>query len=713
MSGDLALDLISRRKIRLIRQTEVSECGLACITMIANYYGLGSDLNNVRRRFPPSIRGATLKGTIDTADALGLAPRALKVSLEQLPKLHLPAILHWDMNHFVVLEAVSGSKVTIHKPVGRTETLSLEEVSDHFTGVALELRPTSEFEAEDDRRRLKLTQLWRGMSGLKRALLQTFVLSLVLQLFVLVSPYYLQVAVDAAVPALDDNLLAILALGFGLFTLLYAAATLLRSLVLLSGGTALAYGISINIARRLFRLPVSWFGRRHVGDILARFQSITPIRQFMTEGAVAALLDGTMSILTFLIMLYYSPVLALVSFTAFVLYAVVRFVTFAAQRTAEEDTITTAGLEQTVLIESIRGIVTLRLFNKEAQRHSFWQSRLTDTMNARIRLSRIEAYQKAANTLIFGLEMVITVWIAIGLVIDGGFSLGMVFAYLAYKTQFLEKSASLTDQGIIFRMLGLHLERLSDIALAEQDVSYERQATDYRELVGKVELRKISFRYSKTDPVILRDLDLVVEPGEHIAITGASGGGKSTLIKLMLGLLDPDGGEILIDDTPIAAFGYKNYHDQVGAVLQDDNVFAGSLKDNVALFEDAPDFDRVVAACEAASLHDDIEAMPMRYDTLVGDMGSSLSGGQRQRLILARALYRNPTVLIVDEGTSALDAQKEQSVNAAIAKLGITRIVVAHRLETILNADRVYMMHGGKLFDATEKYDGLREKILD
>ena len=366
-----------------------------------------------------------------------------------------------------------------------------------------------------------------------------------------------------------------------------------------------------------------------------------------------------------------------------------------------------------MLIESIRGIVTLRLFNKEAQRHSFWQSRLTDTMNARIRLSRIEAYQKAANTLIFGLEMVITVWIAIGLVIDGGFSLGMVFAYLAYKTQFLEKSASLTDQGIIFRMLGLHLERLSDIALAEQDVSYERQATDYRELVGKVELRKISFRYSKTDPVILRDLDLVVEPGEHIAITGASGGGKSTLIKLMLGLLDPDGGEILIDDTPIAAFGYKNYHDQVGAVLQDDNVFAGSLKDNVALFEDAPDFDRVVAACEAASLHDDIEAMPMRYDTLVGDMGSSLSGGQRQRLILARALYRNPTVLIVDEGTSALDAQKEQSVNAAIAKLGITRIVVAHRLETILNADRVYMMHGGKLFDATEKYDGLREKILD
>ncbi|MEG3147154.1 peptidase domain-containing ABC transporter [Sphingomonas sp. RT2P30] len=711
MSFLLDVALLRRQRVRLVRQTELAECGLASLAMVANYHGLDMDLGTLRRRFQPSLRGAALKSLIATADQLGMTPRAVKLPLDQLGKLHLPAILHWDMNHYVVLEAVRGDKALIHNPDGRSRWLALAEVSDHFTGVALELRPADDFEPAQRREQLRLSQLWRRITGLKRALVQTLVLSLVLQAFVLASPYYMQVALDSALPALDRDLLAVLALGFGLFTLINAGATLLRQFVLLSAGTSLGYGIATNVARRLFRLPVAWFEKRHVGDVLSRFQSITPIRQFLTEGAVGSVLDGSLTVFTLAVMLLYSPLLSVVTVAAFALYGVVRAVSYGVQREAQEEAIIMAGREQSTMIESLRGIVTLRLFNRETQRHALWQTRLTDSMNAGIALSRIGVWQQVANTLIFGLETIISVWLAIRLVIDGGFSVGMVFAYIAYKTQFLQKATSLIDQAIAFKMLGLHLDRLSDIALADQDTSFAHHDHSERTLTGRMELRDVSFRYSPSDPWVLRGVNFVVEPGDHVAITGASGGGKSTLVKILLGLVEPDEGEVLVDGVPLAQFGHKQFHEQIGAVLQDDHLFAGSLADNIALFDDAPDMTRVTAAVQAAALAEDIAKMPMGFETLVGDMGSSVSGGQKQRLLLARALYRAPKLLVMDEGTSHLDPVCEQAVNAAIAKMGITRVIIAHRLETIISADRIYAATNGTLSDITAQFDPIREQL--
>ncbi|HEX8125478.1 MAG TPA: peptidase domain-containing ABC transporter [Allosphingosinicella sp.] len=711
MTAPLDLGLVRRRRIRLARQTEIGECGLASLAMIAAYHGNDVDLTTLRRRFQPSLRGASLKSLIAIADQLGLTPRAVKLGLDVLRKLHLPAILHWDLNHFVVIEALRGNKALIHNPEGRSRWMPLTELSDHFTGVALELRPSKDFEPTHARERLRLTQLWRGLTGLKRALAQTLALSIMLQAFVLASPYYMQIAIDQALPALDADLVTVLALGFGLFTLINAGATLLRSFVLLSAGTSLGYGISSNVARRLFRLPISWFEKRHVGDILSRFQSISPIRTFLTEGAISSVLDGSLAIFTLVVMLFYSPVLAAVAVTAFLLYAAVRAASYAAQRGAQEDAIILAGREQSVLIESLRGIVTLRLFNRETQRHALWQTRLTDSMNASVALSRITIWQQVANTLILGLETVISVWLAIRLVIAGGFSVGMVFAFMAYKLQFLQKAASLIDQAIAFRMLGLHLERLSDIALTGQDRSFAEAAQGEMTLAGRVELKDIGFRYSPTDPWVLRGVNLTVEPGDHVAITGASGGGKSTLLKILLGLVEPDEGEVLIDGVPLARFGYKQFHEQVGAVLQEDNLFAGTLADNIALFDDSPDQARIIEAAKAAALAEDVATMPMGYETLVGDMGSTLSGGQKQRLLLARALYRRPRMLVMDEGTSHLDPSREQAVNSAIARLGITRILVAHRLETIVAADVIYSMGPAGLSDITDHYAQMREQL--
>lgn len=697
MTSQLQLGFFRRSRVKLIWQTEVAECGLASLAMIANYYGMDVGLGALRRRFQPSPRGASLKSLIAIADQMALIPRAVKLPLEQLDAIHMPAILHWDMNHYVVLEKIRYGKALIHNPEGLSRWYAFEELSEHFTGVALELRPAEDFEPLHQRDRLRMSQLWRRVTGLKRALIQILVLSIVMQVFVLASPYYMQIAIDDVLPALDSNLLTVLALGFGLFAVMNAGATLLRSYVLLSAGTSLGFGIESNIARRLFRLPISWFEKRQVGDILSRFQSVAPIQQFLTQGAVGALLDGSLAIFALVIMLFYSPMLAMMALLAFGLYCLVRAVTFAAQRTAQEDAIVSSGKEQSTMIESLRGVVTLRLFNRESMRHAQWQSRLTDSMNAGVSLARIGIWQTTASILIFGLENILSIWVAIRFVINGGFSVGMVFAYMAYKGQFLQLASSLIDQGIAFRMLGLHLERLSDIALADQDKSFSLPVGPRPELKGRIELKNVSFRYSPSDPLVLEGVNLIAEYGDHIAITGPSGEGKSTLVKILLGLLEPDEGEVLIDGIPLARFGYKNYHEQLGAVLQTDHLFAGSLSDNIALFDDAPDMQLVTSAAMTAAIHDDITRMPMGYDTLVGDMGSTLSGGQMQRVLLARALYRQPKLLVMDEGTSHLDAECERAVNSAIAAFGITRIVIAHRAETIATAKQVYVMQERKV----------------
>ena len=697
MTNNLDLGLFSRSRVRHVRQTEVSECGLACLAMIAGFYGLKVDLAILRRRFAPSTRGVTLRSLMNTSDRLGLATRAVRIELDEMSSLALPAILHWDLNHFVVLESVSGRKALIHNPAGARAWLLIREISKHFTGVALELEPSAEFEVGEARHRVRLSNLWSRLRGLKRAAAQTVLLSLILQVFALTSPYYLQLAIDSALPELNLGFLSVLALGFGLFAILSGVATLLRQSVLLSVGASFGFGLSSNVARKLFKLPLHWFSNRHVGDVLSRFQSVVPIRKMLAEDAPATLVDGSLAVFTLIFMFVYSPMLSLVAIAALGVYGLVRLMLFGAQRSAQEEVLVATGREQSTLIESLHGIRTLRLAGRDSFRLAVWQSRMTDAVNGAVRSQRLTNWQTTIQASLFAVENVVSVWLAVGMVIRGGFSVGMVFAFLTYKTQFLTAAASLFTKVSDFKMLGLHLERISDIVLPAEDVSFVSHRDARIALKGAIELKGIHFRYSAEDPWVLRGVDLIVEPGESIAITGPSGGGKSTLLQILLGLTAPTRGEVMVDGMPLKAFGYQSYYSQVAAVLQDDILFSGSLADNISLFDESPDLERVASSAIAAAIHDDIMAMAMGYETLVGEMGTSISGGQRQRILLARALYRQPRILVMDEGTSHLDDVLESRVNCAVSELGITRLIVAHRKETIRSARRVFSLDDGLL----------------
>ena len=684
-----------RKRIQPVRQTEAAECGLASLAMIANWHGHDIDLNTLRQRFGVSSRGMSLRQLMQTADAMQLLTRPLKLDLAGLPLLNLPAILHWDLNHFVVLERVEPGRAYVVDPGGTARWYEMEEFGRHFSGVALELRPSHDFEPVEARRRLRFSDLWSGITGFRRALAQTIILSIVMQVYVLATPFYLRAAVDEALTSLDNNLLITLALGFAALALIGAGASLLRKFVLLSSGAALSYGITSNLARRLIRLPIAWFEKRKVGDILTKFQSVLPIQRFLIESAPLALIDGLLSILTFGMMLLTAPQLALVTLVGLALYCGLRLALLREEKLRETEYVKALAREQGAIIETLRGIVPLRLAGREAMRHAYWQNKLTDALGARYLHERTKAWHESAKTMIPAVELVIVIFLAIRGSMAGALSLGTLFAYLAFRQQFVQAGQSLLDEGVKLRLLDLHLEQLADIAQTDEDVGFS-EPLNQPGFQGRIELRNVHFAYGQHDPLVLAGIDLVIEPGDHIAITGPSGGGKTTLSKIILGLIDPIEGQVLIDGRPLAQYGRRAFRQHVAAVLQDDVLYAGSIADNIASFEEV-DMKRLNQCLQAAAILEDVEAMPMRHHTLVGDMGSTLSGGQRQRILLARALYRQPEILLLDEGTAHLDLEHEASVNRAIAALGITRIVIAHRPETIASAKRVVRLAQGKI----------------
>lgn len=680
----------------MLLQTEAAECALACLAMVVGAHGHRTDLPTLRQRFSLSLKGATMADLVRMAGDLHFNPRALRVEPAQLEQLALPCVLHWDLNHFVVLTEVKGNTVRLHDPARGVRHMKFDELSRHFTGVALELTPAADFAPKVERQAVKLKHLIGPVRGFKRSLAQIVLLALALEAFVLGSPFLLQWVVDDVVVSNDRDLLLTLGIGFGLLVLLQAMAAALRSWAVLHLSATLNLQWLGNVFAHLMRLPVAWFEKRHAGDVWSRFAAVQTMQKTLTTHFVEALLDGLLVVATLAMMAFYSLTLTAIVLIAVGAYALLRWAFFRPLRQATEETLVHEAQQASHFLESLRAVQSIKLFNRQADRQARFMNRVVDAMNAGIATRKLELMFSVLHRLLFGLERVAVVWVGALLVMDQKFSVGMLFAFVAFKEQFAQRISALIDKSVELRMLRLQGERLADIVLAApEDMGAQRLSERAPE--ARIDVRGVIFRYADNEADVLQGVTLNIEPGESVAVVGPSGGGKTTLLKLMLGIHAPQGGEVRVGGLPLAQLGLAQWRSMVGTVMQDDALLTGSVIDNISFFDATPDVEWVMECARLAAVHDEIEAMPMGYHTLIGDMGASLSGGQKQRLLLARALYKRPQVLLLDEATSALDIERERVVNQNIRKLNLTRVIVAHRPETISSASRVVVLNEGRV----------------
>ncbi|WP_373887839.1 peptidase domain-containing ABC transporter [Massilia sp. BSC265] len=684
----------------MILQTEAAECGPACLAMLAAYHGRRIDLPTLRRRHSVSLRAATLGDLMEFAAEMHLGTRPLRLDLHELRQLKLPCILHWDFNHFVVLKSVGAHSVVIHDPALGVREISLKTVSERFTGIALELWPKPQFQPRRERRRVSIRDLVGTVHGLRRSLAQILLLAAALEVFALTSPLFLQWVMDEAVVAADLDLLTTLALGFGLLMLLQQVISSARSWAIVYLGTVVNVQWRESVFAHLLRLPVQYFEKRHLGDVVSRFGAIDRIEQTLTTSFLEGVVDGLMAIATLGMMYLYSPLLSGICVVAMALSFLLRKACNRPIMTSAEEAIVHAAKQESHFLETIRGIKTVKLFQRQEQRRLAWMALMADQINAELRGQRLQLAYKLASGVLLGIEHILVIWLGARLAIDGTITLGMLVAFNAYRLQFDARVGAFIDKLFAFRMLGLQAERLADIVLSEPEAGpapSPRRSPVAPPLAATIEARGLAFRFSEREPHVLENVDLRIEAGEAVAIVGSSGCGKTTLISLLSGLLAPTAGEVLIGGRDIATLGIDAVRQMTGTVLQDDVLFAGSIADNISFFDPQPDFGWIAECARMASIADEIDQMPMGYDTLVGDMGTAFSGGQKQRLLLARALYKRPQILFLDEATSHLDVAREHQVTAAVAALPVTRVIVAHRPETIAGADRVLTLSGGRV----------------
>ncbi|HCN6517640.1 TPA: peptidase domain-containing ABC transporter, partial [Escherichia coli] len=666
-----------------------AECGLACLAMICGHFGKNIDLIYLRRKFNLSARGATLAGINGIAEQLGMATRALSLELDELRVLKTPCILHWDFSHFVVLVSVKRNRYVLHDPARGIRYISREEMSRYFTGVALEVWPGSEFQSETLQTRISLRSLINSIYGIKRTLAKIFCLSVVIEAINLLMPVGTQLVMDHAIPAGDRGLLTLISAALMFFILLKAATSTLRAWSSLVMSTLINVQWQSGLFDHLLRLPLAFFERRKLGDIQSRFDSLDTLRATFTTSVIGFIMDSIMVVGVCVMMLLYGGYLTWIVLCFTTIYIFIRLVTYGNYRQISEECLVREARAASYFMETLYGIATVKIQGMVGIRGAHWLNMKIDAINSGIKLTRMDLLFGGINTFVTACDQIVILWLGAGLVIDNQMTIGMFVAFSSFRGQFSERVASLTSFLLQLRIMSLHNERIADIALHEKEE--KKPEIEIVADMGPISLETngLSYRYDSQSAPIFSALSLSVAPGESVAITGASGAGKTTLMKVLCGLFEPDSGRVLINGIDIRQIGINNYHRMIACVMQDDRLFSGSIRENICGFAEEMDEEWMVECARASHIHDVIMNMPMGYETLIGELGEGLSGGQKQRIFIARALYRKPGILFMDEATSALDSESEHFVNVAIKNMNITRVIIAHRETTLRTVDRV------------------------
>ncbi|MFT6437608.1 MAG: ATP-binding cassette subfamily B protein RaxB [Candidatus Azotimanducaceae bacterium] len=686
------LNLRGKRILPIVIQSERAECGLACITMLTSFHGHLQDICTLRNRFPPSQHGATLTELIHLASAMNMTARAIRCDVHELVGCETPLILHWDFNHYVVLKKVTKRKVIIHDPAVGVREYPLAEVIRHFTGIALEMKPNDNFKTGDDTNKQSILSFFKNLNGLWPSVIQILVLSGILQLIALTMPFYMQLVVDEVLVKHDQDLLTILAIGFFSITIISVITQALRGWCHIYLSNQLSLLLGTKLFHHLLSLPVEYFYKRHMGDIVSRFSSFRPIQDFLTSSAVTVVLDGIMALTTLTLMLIYSPLLAGIVVLFLTLFLISQLAFYRPVKRQSHERISADARLSSSFMESIRSISAIKRANAEPSRESEWQSDFIESINSTIRLAKLSLNRDLIDTSLAGTANVLVIFVGAGQVLAGNLSIGMLYAFMAYRRHMTSAITSLIRELVNYLMLSLHLERLADIRNTPSEFAEVRLPLP---IDGAIELSNVGYRFSESQPWVMKNLSFKLETGETMGITGPSGCGKSTLLAIIQSLIAVEKGDIEIDGMPLSIIGAQSLRWYSSSVLQEDVLLSGTIKSNISFNDAFVDMARVKAVAKMAEIDQDIARLPLGYDSQIGEMGTILSAGQQQRVLIARALYRQPRILLLDEGTAHLDRLTEEKVMKNIQALGITFIFVSHNQKLMSLADKVLIMKNG------------------
>lgn len=685
-----------RRRIPVVAQMAATDCGAACLAMVLGYWGRHVKLDEVHAAAGLTIRGISARAILEAGRRFDLVGRAAQVDMDQLHLLEPGTVLHWEFRHFVVFERLSRAGVEVVDPAFGRRRVSLEQFRKSFTGVALLFEPSETFETAAPRR--GPNRYLRLLLEERPALVRVAVMSLLLQVFALALPSLTGAVVDRVVPSGDVPLLATLGAGMAALVGFQFLSSLVRAHLLLQLRTHLDARLTLGFLDHLVHLPFSFFQLRSAGDLMNRLNSNATVRELLTAGTLSGLLDGSLVLLYLGLLFAGSAKMgALVTVLALLQGAVFLF-SSRRQRELMAQNLEVNASAQNYEVELFTGVQTLKAMGLEDRAVQNWSNLYVDVLNVSLERGRVSALTDSLTATLRMASPLVVMGLGALLVMEGQLTLGQMLALNALAAGFLLPVSNLVTTAFQLQLVGSYLARVDDVleATAEQPPGALRRS---HRLEGRIQVEGVSFRYGPHSPLVVKDVSVTIEPGQFVAIVGASGAGKSSLAHLLLGLYLPSSGTIRYDGVPLQELELKELRRQMGAVLQSPSLFKGDVRRNIAYSDPLLPLEAVQDAARRAQVHDDIVAMPMGYETVLSEMGSSLSGGQRQRLALARALASNPAVLLLDEATNALDARTERAVQDALSELRCTRLVIAHRLSTVREADLILVMKGGQLVE--------------
>lgn len=695
-----------RRRLPIVLQDANGECGIACLAMVAGWHGHRLEYAHLKAAYPTTRRGLSLANLAAVADSLNFDVRGYQIEdIKDLKNVRLPAVLHWTGNHFVVLKAVKGGEYVIHNPAVGIRQLVKDDVEENFTGFVLEMHPNSAFRTIVQEKRYPLGKILELTYGLRASIVQVVVVAVVGSVITMLMPLFVQAAIDSVLPQSDTDLLFALAVGLLLVSLSIAFADWLKTRIVSNVGGAFFAQLTRNAVGQLFRLPLSYFEGRHPGDIATRLESVDHIRVVVTRSFVAAAVDGIMILLSGLVMFLYAPSLAIIVTSIFLVVIGIRIAVYPRMRRDGTTSLKARSEERAKLIDSLRAIATLKAANATAPVASRWYDSFIQYVNATFRIQMTEANALLAVEIVTAIGTALTLYLGIAAVLRQEMTVGMLYAFFTYRTLFFGRIDNLVSTMTEVSMLGANMGRLADFIELEPEAA---TAVVERQIRTSVRLRQATYRAGFADKPILHETDFEIAPdtGRMIAIIGPSGSGKTTLLKLLAGLYSPSTGTMEVDGVPVERWGLGAYRRNFGLLLGVDKLMHGSIVENVTMFEIEPDRSKVMVVLKVAELDDAVANLPRGLDSVVSEENGLLSGGQRRRLMLARALYHDPGILLLDEVTANLDPETAARIINNLRAHSATKIITSHDLYVLKACDEVFQMKDGRL----ERDDSLKQK---